>query len=313
MSQNTSSVMMIRPVRFDLNEQTTASNAFQQTTRTETGDVIQQRALAEFDGLVEALRRVGVEVIVFEDTPEPVTPDSIFPNNWVSFHADGRVFLYPMQALNRRLERRTDILDTLQHTYRFDITQVVDISAEAEAQNLFLEGTGSMILDRANALVYACLSPRTNESLLRQWCHLANMTPVVFDAADQHGLAIYHTNVVMCLGDTFAVICLDAIPKSSERENVCQSLQSTGHEVIAISLEQMNHFAGNMLQLQNEQGEKVLVMSSQAFNALNTEQVQILQKHQQHLVHAPIDTIERYGGGSARCMIAEVFLPKTNA
>lgn len=306
--QTTNTILMIRPVRFDLNEQTVASNAFQQRHRTESGEAIQRFAQAEFDEFVHRLRQAGVRVIVFDDTLEPATPDSIFPNNWVSFHSNATVYLYPMQALNRRLERRIDILTALQQQYGYDIQRIEDISSPAEAENQFLEGTGSMVLDRQHRLAYACLSPRTQEPLLRQWCALAGYQPVIFHAQDAAGQEIYHTNVLMCIANRYAVICTDAIRDITERETVIAALETTQHEVIAISLDQMNQFAGNLLQVHTDTGEPLLVLSQQAADALTDTQRQALTRYNA-LLSSPIPTIERYGGGSARCMMAEVFLP----
>lgn len=308
--QTTNTILMIRPVRFDLNEQTVASNAFQQRTRTESGETIQQAAQVEFDTFVVRLRQAGVRVLVFDDTLEPATPDSIFPNNWVSFHQSGLVYLYPMQAANRRLERRSDILTALQTDYNYTIKAQHDLSSPAESEGIFLEGTGSMVLDRQHRRAYACLSPRTHLQLLQQWCEHAGYTPIAFHAVDEQGQAIYHTNVVMCVGDRYAVVCTDAIADADERKLVTDSLEATGHEVIIITWEQMNRFAGNMLQVHNQHGEPLLVMSQQAYDALTTEQRQRLEKYNP-LLYSPIPTIERYGGGSARCMMAEVFLPKS--
>ncbi len=306
--QTTHTILMIRPVRFDLNEQTVASNAFQQRTRTESGDAIQQAAQAEFDAFINHLRQAGVRVIVFDDTLEPATPDSIFPNNWVSFHQNGEVYLYPMQAANRRLERRPDLIAALKTEYGYQTLHLTDLSKPAEDNEVFLEGTGSMVLDRQHRLAYACLSPRTHEDLLRQWCALAGYTPIVFHAHDAGGQEIYHTNVVMCVADRYAVVCLAAIRNATERQYVSEQLENTGHELIDISLEQMNRFAGNMLQVHNNKGKTLLVMSKQAHDALDKSQQQRLQSYND-LLYSPIPTIERYGGGSARCMMAEVFLP----
>ncbi len=305
--QNTNTILMIRPVRFDLNEQTVASNAFQQRERTESGDAIQKAARAEFDQFVKRLKKEGVQVIVFDDTLEPATPDSIFPNNWVSFHQDATVYLYPMQALNRRLERRMDIIKGLQ-ARGFSVKNIRDTS-NSEADNMFLEGTGSMVLDRTNRKVYACLSPRTHPQLLDKWCAEMNYTPIVFHAHDANGQEIYHTNVVMCVADGYAVVCMEAVRDAQERENIEQALEETGHEIVEISLDQMNRFAGNMLQVRTDKDIPLLVMSEQAYDALDIGQVFVIQSYNP-ILSSPIPTIERYGGGSARCMMAEVFLPR---
>jgi hypothetical protein len=303
MSQSTSNILMIRPVSFGFNEQTAASNAFQ--NRDADQQAVQDRALVEFDRFVNTLRAAGVNVTVVDDTPEPHTPDSIFPNNWVSFHDDGTVYLYPMQAENRRLERREDIITNLED--KFKIGHVIDLS-RSEADHRFLEGTGSMVLDRKHKIAYACLSPRTDKEVLELFCEQTGYQAVSFDAADEHGKAIYHTNVLMCIGSGFAVICVDSIPNPHERIVVLESLKSTQKEVIEISFAQMNLFAGNMLEVKSQTGETLIVMSKNAFNALSAEQKTALEKYGR-LIYADINTIETNGGGSARCMMAEVHLP----
>jgi hypothetical protein len=294
---------MIRPVSFGFNEQTAASNAFQ--NRDADQQAVQDKALAEFDRFVNTLGAAGVNVAVVDDTPEPHTPDSIFPNNWVSFHDDGTVYLYPMQAENRRLERREDIITDLED--KFKVGHVIDLS-RFEADHRFLEGTGSMVLDRQHKIAYACLSPRTDKEVLELFCEQTGYQAVSFDAADEYGKAIYHTNVLMCIGSGFAVICVDSIPNPHERIVVLESLRSTQKEVIEISFTQMNRFAGNMLEVKSEAGETLIVMSKNAFNALGSEQKIILEKYGR-LIYADINTIETNGGGSARCMMAEVHLP----
>ena len=294
---------MIRPVNFGFNEQTAGSNAFQ--IRDAKDDDANRKAQTEFDGMVNALCGDGVDVTVIDDTPEPYTPDSIFPNNWVSFHADGEVYLYPMQAENRRLERREDIIAKLED--RFSVKHVIDLS-RFEQENKFLEGTGSMVPDRENKIAYACISPRTDRDVLDLFCEHAGYRPVTFDAVDEKGQAIYHTNVLMCVGTGFAVICLDSIPNPDEKLVVKESLSLTKKEIIDISFGQMKHFAGNMLEVKNSAGDTLIVMSQSAFDALLDEQKQILKKYGK-LVHADIGTIETLGGGSARCMMAEVHLP----
>lgn len=297
MSHLTSHILMIRPVSFDFNEQTAASNSFQNKTESKNS---QQNALLEFDAFVDVLRGNGVQVTVLEDTPEPHTPDSIFPNNWVSFHENNRVFLYPMQAINRRQERRTDVIEQLAPQ-----AEITDLSSH-ELQNRFLEGTGSMVLDRKNKLAYACLSPRTDAGLVNEFCLKAGYRSIVFDAVDESGKPIYHTNVLMCIGDGFAVICLDAIPNELEKEAVKEALTSTGHELISIDYNQMNRFAGNMLQLKNTYGDSLLILSSEALGSLHPAQIERLSTYAK-LVSSPIPTIETLGGGSVRCMMAEVF------
>jgi hypothetical protein len=266
---------------------------------------VQTQALKEFDGFVDLLRKNDVDVTVVDDTLQPETPDSIFPNNWVSFHEDGSVYLYPMFSENRRLERRRDILDGLKEN--FEVNHISDLSFY-EQQYAFLEGTGSMVLDRTNKIAYACLSVRTDEEVLNNFCMLTGYQPVPFQAVDGSNFPIYHTNVMMCIGDRFAVICLDSIRNPEEKLNVTVSLKSSGKEIIEISLEQMNKFAGNMLQVANATGESLLVMSEQAYLSLNAEQITALEQYSR-IIYAPLYTIEKNGGGSARCMLAEIHLP----
>jgi len=298
-----STVLMIRPVRFGFNAQTAGTNAFQQQGIDQRN--VQQEALKEFDALVAVLRDNGVEVIVIDDTPEPHTPDSIFPNNWVSFHEDGQVFLYPMQAENRRLERREDIIRELED--EFEIDHIEDLS-HFELKEKFLEGTGSMVLDRENKIAYACISPRTNPVVLGEFCEESGYSSIMFHAFDEQGKAIYHTNVLMCMGEKFVVICLDSVTDEEERALLIDTFNITGKEIVDITLAQMNAFAGNMLELKNDQGEHLLVMSASAYQSLSREQVNHLEKYCK-LVYADLNAIETNGGGSARCMIAEVNLP----
>jgi len=302
-TQSTSHILMIRPVNFGFNEETAGSNAFQNRNADKNG--VNEKAQQEFDHMVNTLRDNGVDVTVIDDTPEPYTPDSIFPNNWVSFHADGGIFLYPMQAENRRLERREDIIAKLED--RFAVKHIIDLS-RFEAEDKFLEGTGSMVLDRPNKIAYACISPRTNREVLDLFCEQAGHQAISFDAVDEKGTAIYHTNVLMCIGSKFAVICMDSIPNPHEKIAVTESLKSTQKEIIEISFEQMNQFAGNMLEVKNRAGETLIVMSQNAYNALLEEQKTALTKYGK-LIYANINTIEENGGGSARCMMAEVHLP----
>ena len=301
--QTTSTILMIRPVNFGFNEQTAGSNAFQ--NRNAEQQQVQDMALKEFDRLVNVLRENGVEVIVVDDTTEPHTPDSIFPNNWVSFHQDGTVFLYPMMAENRRLERREDIIMGLED--EFKIKHVIDLS-RFEHEHKFLEGTGSMVLDRENKIAYACLSPRTDKEVMELFCKEIGYKPVLFHAVDENGMDIYHTNVLMCIGSRFAVICLDSIKDENEKNSVTSILKLTHKDIIAISFAQMNQFAGNMLELKNIAGDSLLVMSQNAYNSLSSNQKTGLEKYCR-IVYADISTIENNGGGSARCMIAEVHLP----
>lgn len=300
--QTTSHILMIRPVNFGFNAETAVNNAFQVAGQDAAA---QEKAQQEFDGFVQLLRQHGVDVTVVDDTPEPYTPDSIFPNNWVSFHHDGTIVLYPMFAVNRRQERKPEVIRQIGN--RFNIRNTVDLTTY-EPQGKFLEGTGSMVLDRDNKIAYACISPRTDKIILSDFAKKMNYHPVAFTAVDEKGRAIYHTNVMMCVADTYVVICLDAIAEKAEREMVISAIKGSGKEVIAITPEQMNHFAGNMLQVENDKGEKLLVMSSQAYKALSADQVKKLESCNR-MLHASLDTIETNGGGSARCMMAEVFLP----
>jgi hypothetical protein len=305
MSQSTNHLLMIRPVDFKFNEQTAGNNKFQVASA--EADV-QQQALAEFDDFVNLLRDNGVDVTVIDDTLEPSTPDSIFPNNWVSFHDDGEVILYPMFSENRRAERREDIIDTVSE--KFKVGKVTDLSTD-EAQDIFLEGTGSLVLDRDNKIAYACISIRTNEIALNKFCKATGYTPVVFNAVDSSDFPIYHTNVMMCVGDKFAVVCFDSITDVNEQETVRKSLKNSKKELIDITYDQMNRFAGNMLQVKNDTGQNLLVMSEQAYLSLDKTQVTSLEKYCK-IIYAPLYTIEKNGGGSARCMLAEVHLPLKN-
>jgi hypothetical protein len=295
---------MIRPVSFVYNEETAVNNAFQSASEETTANV-QQKALQEFDDFVALLRSNGVDVTVVEDTPVPHTPDSIFPNNWVSFHSNGTVLLYPMFAVNRRAERKPHVLDKIKQ--QFAITEMIDLSG-FESENIFLEGTGSMVLDRDNRIVYACLSPRTDEKVLNEFCRRMQYSAVLFEATDGNGQAIYHTNVMMCVADRYIVICLESIASPEEQQRVTDAIARTGKTIIPITLKQMNHFAGNMLQVENNKGEKLLVMSTQAFESLTEDQVNTLSSFNR-ILHSPLTTIESNGGGSARCMMAEVHLP----
>ncbi len=302
MSQTTSHLLMIKPIHFGFNTETAVNNAFQ----IENADKnVQAKALKEFNDFVMLLQNYGVDVTVIEDTAIPHTPDSIFPNNWVSFHQDGTLLLYPMYAENRRAERKEHVLKRIAE--KFAVTRQIDMS-NYEEQNLFLEGTGSMVLDRENSIAYACLSPRTHEKLLAEFCQKMNYTPVLFNASDGNGKAIYHTNVLMCVADRYVVICLESITTPAQKELVIKTISNTNKAIVPITLNQMNHFAGNMLQVENDKGEKLLVMSSQAYEALTKEQIHQLNKYNR-IIHSPLPTIETNGGGSARCMMAEIHLP----
>jgi hypothetical protein len=300
--QTTSHLLMIKPVAFDFNAQTAVNNAFQQQG---SNDNAQQKAEHEFDAFVQKLTAAGVDVTVVKDTPVPHTPDSIFPNNWISFHQDGTIVLYPMYAVNRRAERKQHVLDNI--SAKFKLNNTIDLSAY-ENNNLFLEGTGSMVLDREKKIAYACLSPRTDKTILEEWCRHMNYTPCSFYSVDESGGEIYHTNVMMCVADKYVVICLDSIQNSSEQKMVTDTITKSGKQIIEIAYPQMNRFAGNMLQVQNAKGEKILVMSSQAYNSLTPAQVKQLESFNR-ILHSDLTTIETNGGGSARCMMAEVFLP----
>jgi hypothetical protein len=297
---------MIRPVNFSFNSETAVNNAFQVNNASPD---TQAKARKEFNDLVYQLQQHGIHVTVIDDTPEPYTPDSIFPNNWVSFHDDGTVVLYPMFAENRRAERKQHVLDNiLRH---FEQRRLIDLSG-AEADNIFLEGTGSMVLDRDNRIAYTCLSPRTNQKLVDEFCRLLNFTSITFYAHDQHGGEIYHTNVMMCVADQYVVVCLASITDPIEKSKLLEAIAGTNKKVVDITLDQMNSFAGNMLQVSNNMGDPFLVMSSQAYHSLTTRQREILEAFNP-IIHADIGTIETNGGGSARCMMAEVFLPEKSS
>lgn len=301
---------MIRPVSFRMNEQTAVNNYYQKVLESLTPETVQFKALQEFDDLVAKLRAVGVNVIVISDTNDTDTPDSIFPNNWISFHENGDVALYPMFAENRRLERREDILEKLEDL-GYQINNVVDYTS-AEDEKIYLEGTGSLLLDRVDGKAYCALSPRADEDLLIEFCEDFEFTPVPFvsyQTVNEKRLPIYHTNVIMCLGEKFSVICLDSIDDKKERKNVIKHLKEDRKEIISITEEQVNSFAGNMLQVLGNNEERYIVMSNSAFESLTKQQINQIEKHGK-ILYSSLDTIEACGGGSARCMMAEVFLPK---
>ncbi len=307
--QITNTILMIRPINFRMNEQTAVNNYFMEELELKN-QAINSKAQTEFDAFVKALRDKGVQVIVVDDTDEFDTPDSIFPNNWISFHENGTVVIYPMFAENRRNERREDILDILEEK-GFEIRDIVDYTS-AEGQDVFLEGTGSILMDRVHQKVYCALSDRAHEELIIEFCEDFDCFPVIFTAnqtVDNQRLPIYHTNVMMALGEDFAVICLDAIDDKKERKNVIDHLKRDGKEIIAITEAQMHFFAGNMLEVLGADNKRFLVMSSAAFNSLDSGQLAQIRKRCE-IIHSPLDTIETCGGGSARCMMAEVFLPK---
>jgi hypothetical protein len=312
MKQITNTVLMVRPVQFRLNEETVVNNYYQNQELQQQMDkkTANEQAQAEFDAFAKALQNKGIEVIIVSDDEEHDTPDSIFPNNWLSTHENGTVVLYPMFAENRRLERRPEILEKLEE-HGFLIKNIMDYTS-AEEEGVFLEGTGSLWLDRANEKAYCCISPRADEELLIEFCEDFEYTPVLFTAYQtlgEHRLPIYHTNVMMAVGEEYAVICLDCIDDSKERKSVLKSLKQDKKEVIAISETQVNFFAGNMMQLRTKSGENLLVMSDQAYQSLNLDQIKRLEKYNE-IIHPDVSTIESLGGGSVRCMMAEVFLPK---
>ena len=307
--QSTSHILMVRPATFRKNEETAGNNHYQKDADVED---VHQQALDEFDGMVDDLRARGVDVMVVEDDPSTDTPDALFPNNWVSFHADGRVGLYPMFAPNRRLERREDILHDLVHTHGFDLDEVVDFT-EFEAHEAFLEGTGSMVLDRIHGKAYAALSPRTDRNAFEQWCESMDVEGVVFEAMQQVGdnrLPIYHTNVMMAIGTGWAAVCLDCVDHADDRALLRESLEADGLTIVPLSEAQINRFAGNMLEVQTRTGDKLIVMSQNAYDVLGEDQRATLGQFGT-LVHNDLNTIETCGGGSARCMMAEIHLPRT--
>ena len=310
MQQTTNTILMIRPINFRMNEQTAVNNYYQKVLDNVLPETINAKAQQEFDTYVNKLRAIGVRVIVVNDSEVQDAPDSIFPNNWISFHENGNVGLYPMFAENRRLERREDVLLMLEEQ-GFEINQIVDYT-DAEAEALFLEGTGSLLLDRVNRKAYCALSPRADEELFIEFCEDFEYTPVMFTAKqtiDGKRMAIYHTNVMMCLGETFAVVCLASIDDKKERKNVIKHLKEDGKEIIDITEAQVNNFAGNMLQVKGKDDKLYLVMSQAAYSSLTKGQINILEKHCE-ILSSSLDIIEACGGGSARCMMAEVFLPK---
>lgn len=309
MSQTTNTILMIRPVRFRMNEQTAVNNYFQEDMDLKNAE-INKKAQEEFDAFVEKLRAVGVHVIVEDDDFASDTPDSIFPNNWVSFHKNGNVGLYPMFAENRRRERREEIFIRLEKE-GFIINDIIDYTS-AENEGFFLEGTGSLLLDRINSKAYCALSPRADEELVIEFCEDFECTPIIFTAnqtVDGKRLPIYHTNVMMCLAERFSVICLDTIDDKKERKNVIKNLKQDGKTIIEITESQMHQFAGNMLQVQGHDGQRYLVMSQAAHDSLTPKQIADIERFCP-ILSSSLETIETCGGGSARCMMAEVFLPR---
>lgn len=309
MKQITNTVLMIEPISFGFNNQTAKNNYYQKVLDGLSAKNIQEKALVEFNVFVNLLRSKGINVIVIQDDKNTDTPDAIFPNNWVSFHESGNIAIYPMYAKNRRHERREDLLDILVNDYNFEIGCIKDFT-EFEDHDKYLEGTGSMVLDRENKICYAAISIRTDEQAVLQWCDVFNYTPVCFTAnqeVDGERKAIYHTNVLMCIADKYVIICLDSIDDKNERKKVKDSLEGSGKEIIEIKENQKNRFAGNMLQLIGDY--KYLVMSKSAYDSLTESQIERIEKYNQ-IIYSSLDTIEACGGGSARCMMAEIFLSK---
>lgn len=304
--QLASTILMVRPAHFGYNPETAENNAFQSNEGNLTVEQISAAAIKEFDAFVEKLRSYDIEVIVFEDTDSPYKTDAVFPNNWISFHEDGLVLTYPMFSPMRRLERRPDIVHALAE--QFEIKKWIKLE-NFEREEKYLEATGSMVFDRTHQIAYACHSERTHPDLLADFCQTMHFKPILFTAQDQDGLAIYHTNVMMALGENLAIICLESIGDEQERAEVIKALDETGKEIIDISFAQMNAFAGNMIEVKNQVGEHFLVMSSAAYHALDMQQTERILAHTA-ILHSPLTHIEKYGGGSARCMIAEVFLSK---
>ena len=308
MRQTTASVLLIEPVAFGRNPDSARTNAFMRDPAGLRPEELQASALREFQELAERLDRERVEVLVFRDSADAPSPDAIFPNNWVSFHEDGRAILYPMEPPNRRPERRREILDWLARDRGFQLTEVVDLSPH-ECEGRFLEGTGSMVIDRPGRIIYASASPRTTRSLLEEYGERFGLSVVAFHAHDAEGIPVYHTNVVLALGKEVAVLCDEAVRDPSSLRALVESLESGGREVVAITMDQLYAFAGNLLALESRAGEDLLVMSERAFASLAPGQVRKLERHGR-LVRSPIPTIEEFGGGSVRCMLAEVFLPR---
>lgn len=302
----TNTILMIQPVAFQLNTETAIDNHFQKQTGKALASTIQSKALKEFDTLVDKLTKVGINVIVVKDTLKPVTPDSIFPNNWISFHQNGLVCIYPMLAKNRRPERRKKIIETVEKN-GFKINNIIDYS-EAELENVFLEGTGSMVLDRENKIAYCSLSERTNEDLVIEFCEDLEFTPMIFKAkqtVNNKRVPIYHTNVMMSIAKTFAIVCLKAIDNKIERKLLEETIANSNKEIIYITEEQLENFAGNVLQLKGKEHD-YLVMSTKAYKSLSKAQISLIKQHTK-IIHSNVATIEKNGGGSVRCMIAEVY------
>jgi len=305
--QITDTLLMIRPTNFGFNEEAYLSNSFQNKPTEKEEALVQISALKEFDEYVDKLRKLDVDVIVFDDFDNSISPDSIFPNNWISMHENGTLFLHSMLVQNRRKERRVDIVDYFQRSFGHT---PIDLSySEQNDKPTFLEGTGSMIFDHQSKKVYAAISPRTNETLTIDFASKIGYESIVFEAYGGKGEAIYHTNVMLCIGEEFAVIGLETI-RQDQRVMVKQTLQNDGKTIIELTNDQVyNHFAGNMLQIKNKNGERIIVMSQNALDSLNSEQIDRLNKFNQHILAVSIPVIEQIGGGSARCMLAEIFAP----
>ena len=302
---------MVKPYGFDYNTETAEDNHFQRGGTALSSSEITRQALLEFQGLVSQLKAHGIEVIVFDNLITKETPDAVFPNNWFSTHMDGTVYLYPMFANNRRKERRQEVLDLLTQEHGFSIDRIMDWSKH-EDLGLFLEGTGSMILDRPNKIIYAALSERTSAELLKQYAQEIDYELVAFSSyhnAEQKEVLIYHTNVMLCVAQDYCVVCLECITDLKERKAVMDSLKKTNKAIVELSLDQIDHFAGNMLEAHNAANESFLIMSSRAYHSLKSEQIAQIEQHS-NIIHSPLTTIENYGGGSARCMLAEIFLPR---
>lgn len=301
--QAASKIMMVRPKHFGYDPASAATNAFQNSEGAENTNEIQSLALKEFDNAVAILRNENVEVVVVEDTDKPRKPNAIFPNNWVSFHRNTKAVMYPMMAENRRWERRTTVIDQVQES-GVGVDEIIDLTAY-ENEEKYLESTGSLILDYVNEIAFACISERTNREVIQKFAEIMDIELVLFDAVDRSGLAIYHTNVMLCIGASYAILCVESIPED-QRSDVISALEKTGHEVIAITYDQMYAFAGNMLEVENESGQSILVMSESAMKSLDLDQKERISKYSK-MINIPIPTIEKYGGGSIRCMMCRVL------
>jgi hypothetical protein len=294
------SILMIQPVSFGFNEETALNNYFQQKKNIEDA---QSKALDEFNAFVDKLRTHAIDVTVILDTPAPQTPDSIFPNNWISFHEGGRIVLCPMFAKNRRMERKKSVIEFV--SKKFQIQQQIDLT-HFEDVDKFLEGTGSMVLDRDNKIAYACISERTDPEIMNAFCIEFGYTPILFNATDRNDKLIYHTNVMMCMADNYVIVCMDSLKSEHQKNLLIDLFARTNKKIVEIDFDQMDHFCGNMLQVRNVENQQFLVMSSQAFNHLTAKQINTLESFNP-IIHSSIDTIETLGGGSARCMMAEIF------